>query len=683
MPNDDPIARLFRENPPRSSATLGGPTAAAEEMAQQHQTEAMAEGPPQPSIGSVAAQSAGATLGAMAAPETGAAMGVGAVGAAIRTVGAKVAPRLLQAGLQLLERAPGLVTGTAQLATRATGAGLGALGTGEVFSPYGETSEAASLRRREDFTAGLVGEGVGAGLSAASRVAKARLGKLFGRIDPGRRPLLEPGAEAAQARLEQFGGSLLPGQMTTSPGIDILQNIAQASLTGSGTIATAEFERGYLPAMAAIDDAAGKMAQALTPQQAGDMVKTVISKPLEAQKAFVAAAYKNLDNQLANAGSGPLVDIAPVMSDLERVFATRISRKDPDIGKMMRILGDNPTIGFKEADDVRGWLLSMSRSADPQVDPGIKKYAGRVAAQIESQIDQAANRAGAMGRGLKVAMTQARKMRSMQANYFDEQLIGPLLEKASSEEVAGALLQHGNPSQIEAVFKIVNEPKYRKAIGGNALEYWEKIQSAWVRSQRNASGEGAFGGLDGARLGSSIDHSNGTWEALYPEKQFPGKLKTIRASARALEMIQSRPGGVRSGTVVMQMVQGREFGQALKGIPELLAVGASGTALKYGGMEAAPAAGLILLAPYLTAKVLASKSFSRWLMRRALTSETRVGSKAGSAMGQAVSALIEDKIPFTFLDPSGATTTYDPSRGVQGQYAPSGSLKPVSKIRPQ
>lgn len=675
---DDPIAKLLRDNPPRAITPFDAPSQQTEEAAAQRQSERMAEPPASPSLGSIAAQSAGAMIGAAAGPETLAAGAAGLAGKALIAGGTKLlgSGRFVQAGLQFLDRA--MVSG-AQLGARAGGAGLGALATGQVFHPYGETPEEAQQRRAEDFTAGVVGEGLGAGMTAGTRAAKSKLMQLMGRVNPGRRPLLEPGAVEAQARLAKFGGTMLPGQMTTSSGIDILQNIAQASITGSGVVAKAEYEQGFLPAMAAIDDAMPKVAQALTHKQAGELFTDVIERPLELQKTFVRAAYKNLDNRTAAAGLGPQVNAGVVRNDFAQKFATRLNRGDPTAARILRTIGEDDMLTFTEASDVRSMLLDIYSSRDPAVAPGLKAYAGKVAHQLQDEIEAAGNRIGLQAKPLMVAMNQARKMRTMQADYFPEKLIGPLLEKAAPEDVATTLLQHGNPSQIESVIRIINEPKYRKAIGGDPKEYVEKLRGTWANSQRNASGEGLYGGLDGARLGQSLDHSNGTWEALY--KGSEDQLKTLRTSARALEMIQSRPGGVRSGTVVMQMLQGREVGQTLKGIPELLAVGASGSLMATAGVGAAtaPAAGLILAAPWLTAKILASKNFSRWLMKRALSQDTRLGSNMGSIMAQGISAFIEDKIPFTFLDPTGAVTTFDPQQGTTGKYAPTG--KPVSRMK--
>lgn len=654
------IRRLAQEHAQGigAGATLYGPTPQAENIAQQRQAEAMAAGPPRPTIGEVAAQTVGPVVGAALAPETLAA-----------GVAARFGPKIISQGVQLL--------------TRAGGAAAGGLALGEAFSPSGETPEEAARRRALDVAAGAGGEVLGAGLGAGTRAVPGAVGKfssrlenLFAPLNPKRLPLLEPGAEAAQAALRPFGGSLMAGQMTQSWGIDVVQNIAEASFSGGPVIDYAR-RLNLSAAEAAVAATAPKVAQSVTPQMAGKLVQGLIERPLEAQKAFVRAAYNTLDSRMAAAGYGPAIDLSPIVGRFDKQFASYIEKGSAPILQMRRILNWDRPITFGEADDTVKMLGEIYRSRDPAVDPGLKANAGALIKQVNEAIDATGNRLGNAGQDIVLARDAARQARRTQAEFFNEELIGPLLEKAKPEEAAMALFQRNNPTQIESFRKIVYDPRFRAAIGGNPDDYWLQIQSSWFTQMKQEAGETSYGTFNARKAGAAMDHSNGTFEALFPNQADRTRLRT---SVRAFELIQAKPGGTRSGSVLVQMGQGRDVGQIMGVGANYLTLGLSGYAARGMRPEDAVSAGLILMAPRYLAKTLASPHFSNWLMRRAISQDVRLGSMRTSIMAQAVSALIKDRIPFTFQDPSGATTSYDPNQGMQGQYARP-SYKPTSKMK--
>lgn len=641
-----------------AGATPYGPTPQGEAAAQEHQAEALAAGPPRPTIGEVAAQTVGPVVGAALAPET---LAAGAV--------SRFGSKLISQGVQLL--------------TRAGGAGAGGLALGEAFHPGGETPEEATRRRALDVAAGAGGELAGAALGAGARAVpgavgrfSSRLEKLFAPLNPKRLPLLEPGAVEAQARLEKFGGSLMAGQMTQSWGIDVVQNIAEASFSGGPVIDYAR-RLNLSAAEAAVADAAPKVAQVVTPQQAGQLVQGLIERPLEAQKAFVRAAYNNLDSKMAAAGYGPVIDLTPVLDRFDKSFASYIEKGNPAVLQMRKILSWDRPITFSEADDTVKMLGDIYRSRDPQVAPGLKANAGKLINEINDAIDATGNRLGQAGQDIVLARDAARQARKTQAEFFNEELIGPLLEKAKPEEAAMALFQANNPTQIESFRKIVYEPRFRAAIGGNPDDYWLQIQSSWLTQMRHEAGETSYGSFNAKKAGAAMDHSNGTFEALFPNEM---DRKRLRTSVRAMELIQAKPGGTRSGSVLVQMGQARDVGSMIGAGANWVTLGVGGYAARGMRSEDFATAGLVVLAPRLLAKALASPHFSSWLMRRALSQDVRLGSMRTSIMAQAVSALIKDKIAFSFQDPSGAITTYDPSQGLQGQYA-NPSYKPQSKMK--
>lgn len=634
--------------PLQSMATTGGP-------AFSQTGEPRLEHPGmEPSPGKIIGQTVAGTAGALLAPEALAVAG-----------GLRFAPQLLQTGLQF--------------AMRAAGAGVGIAAEGELTAPKGETPEQKSERRAADFVSGAGGEALGTGLTyGANRALRATSAgaKLLERLRLRRSQALEPGAAEVQRGLREFGGSLLPAQVTRSQLTDSAQNILESTFTSMNTMANAR-QNNVNAAMEWLNTAAPKIAEVSTPTQAGQLIEIMVRNPLAAQKAAVAAAYRTLDGEIQAAGLAPSIDLTPQLRGFENEFSMRLAKADPAAVKIRSYL-DNPTpLTFDEADQIRGMLLDLARKdSASDVSPTLRRYASKVAQDVDQAIEQAAQNAGAVGDRIRTAMEAARGARRMQAEFFDEELIGPLLEKAAPEDVAATFFADNNPTQINALRRIVYEQRFRKAIGGDPNEYWNKIQSYWMWSKRKMEGgERHFHELDGEALGQAMDRSQETFEALYPDKK---QREYVRRSVHALEMTQQKGGGSRSGTVIAQMGQGRYIGNAVQNLGNVVSLGGGGAAAGAGH----PGAGaLLLMAPWVFSKAWASKNFSSWLVARSLAKNVRSSSFLGSVVAQGANALVKDGLPFILYDPAtDSATVHSPTQGTTGQFAPTG--KPVSKIRP-
>lgn len=676
------VEDFFRNHPPGGVgapalsplSTFTGPSAGAEAAIPPEQARVASQGR---DVGPDALQVGGAmvggTIGALAAPETLAGAGAMALGRGALAVGGRVSPALLRIGTQLLSKV-GMGT---QLALRAGSAGLGVQAAGEFTHLGQETPEQTAERRRADFDTGVAGELVGAGLGAGARqLAKARL-KLSEQF-PFLRPRatferLEPGAAEAQAAIRAQGGNIMAGQMTRGFGIDALQNIAQASFSGGGII-EGQTLRNLTAAEAAVANAVPRL-RALTPQDSGRLVQFLIKNPLEAQKVFVREAYENFDRELAASGNVRMVDLRPIKSEFDRRFSTALEGGDPTATKISRYLGlthDEPA-SFGKTEDIRQLISTVYGQRGQDVNPGIAAYAAKVLKQIDEARDQAATVASTFGPRLLAASDAARAARTTQAKFFDEELIGPLLEKVKPEEAATALWQANNPSQVEALHDIVYEPRFRKSIGGDPDAYWEELQSGYFQQLKRDAGQTHYGSFDGEKLGKAIDHSNGTFEAFFPDKL---DQKTIRASVRAMELIQAKPGGTRSGSVLVQMAQGRDVGSLIGQSSNVVINLGAGYYARSASMGDVMKGLGIFFAPRYLAKVMASRPFSDWIQRRALVGAS--GTAASSAFGQLIAAMMKSRIPFTAFDQNGAETSYDPQHGVTGPAAPT---KPQSKYK--
>ena len=633
----------------QSAATTGGPSGS-------QPVDPNLEHPsPEPSAARVAADTVLGSAGALMAPE-----------AAAGAIASRFAPQLIASAVQLL--------------TRGVGAGTGLAASGEIFAKPNETPGEARSRRLFDLGSGVVGEGVGAGVTQAGTRAIGALpaGRAFlDRLTRLRAGKMEPDVPAIQAGLRARGGTLQPGQMTTNPTIDWFQNILESTISSQGPMAASK-ARNVDAAMQWVNEAAPRIAQLATPRQAGELVEMLVRDPLAGQRAVVRVAYRNLDSEIAAARIPPSIDLTPALQNFERDFATRIEKGNPDALRIQHYLTNAQPLTFEQADSIRSMLLDMGRSYGPEVSPTIRNVANHYASEVETSIQTAAQNAGSLGGAIQAAREAAHGARRMQANFFDDELIGPLLEKAAPERVGEAFFADNNPTQIRKLYDIVHEPTFGQYLHEPPEEYWRRIQGAWITRKRTGLGElevapGRFKDLDGKGLGEAMDQSKETFEALYPN---PQERINVRRSARALEMTQSTAGS-RTGTVLAQMAGGRAIGNAVSQMGNMVVLGSMAAAK--GDLQKSF---LIMMTPRVFAKAWASPHFSKWLLQKSLTREFRWSSNAGSLMAQGANALVKDRVHFTLYDPATDTaTTHDPETGTVGPLAPTG--KPTSKIRPQ
>jgi len=252
-------------------------------------------------------------------------------------------------------------------------------------------------------------------------------------------------------------------------------------------------------------------------------------------------------------------------------------------------------------------------------------------------------------------------------DVFNDPIIGNLIGKARPEEIAQSLYQAGSPSRITNVYKILDNPEYRAAIG-NPAELKAVIQNGWASNAflRSTPKGTDFAEPSGKQIMRATTHSRGTFEATFPDKAMQ---ESIKIGARAIEITQSRVGE-KAGTIFFQLKQAGAAGQAA-------------TAAYMGFRGVSPTAIGILAFPTIAAIPLTSRRVVNFMMQRALSKEARRGVLQGRGLGQYMVRLIdaarEDGIPFTYIAPDGQETKHDPKAQGSQIRSPLSSNKPQSK----
>lgn len=736
------------------SATLGGPSPSQEAQA----SGAAARGVPTlgeatpAELGTAAARTTAAGVGidpdnpvASAAVLGGTLVGGPALGLAGRAVGFQraVAPLLLS-GNRLVRAGSPILAGGARMMDRALGASAGALVGGELTASPMETSPEAMSRRLWDAALGAGTEVVGPLGIAAVRTARALPGtayrlmggrtggqsagqyfmdRLLGRSSAA--PLI-PHAEEIQAALRRRGQTATIGQLSTSRWHQTAESLLEAGWTSRGQYGATH--QGALDAAwddwdAALPEFGRRMSQA----ERGTLVDEVIdgsetlknlavdsqynkaralaeSRGVQDNVVFIDEVIRDLynDGPLQNALKGG-DEFAETIWDL----VTKQLANARDLPMIQQAMGTSyAKITFEQAEALRRTLMQIAGSGKQSTVKGTQKLAIGVARSLDRAMD---NSAAALGvPEVRAAYLAARSFTHTASEPFNDKALAALIAsgKVRPEQIAQSLARAGNPGQIQAVMRVVDNPEYQQAVldaiapyGGTTVQDFKDmlvnnyLEDTALRAGRRHSTvpppqPGGIPGLVGAvatpdaspevlkqgsgeRLLTLMTGSKGTFEALVPNVD---ARRNLEVAARTIAAAESR-SKERLATMFFQMSQAATGALAARGLM---------TGFKDGaGMLPA---GLVLL-PRALASFTNAPRVVDWMLRRARTAPGRASNLTGraatqwaiSSTAEYISRLRDAGIPFTYRGPDGQETTFDPSLGVSGQYAPGSGMKPATK----
>lgn len=616
----------------------------------------------------------------------------GAVGG---QVGSRVGGQVVRfASGNLLRSGSPLFQAGMRVFSRATGAGAGSAGGGELTAPLGETTPEAISRRLWDGALGAAGELAAPVGKQAVRFAggiKRHVGQaIFGRTARSAQRIVEGGPEVQRA-LSARGATATFGQLSTGWPARTVENIVEASFGGGPRVAATK-QAARETALQMWRDALPLFGRDLSEQEVGTLVDAAITNTRDAQVAATRGAYNAARNVAASMGVND--DVVPMDSvvtwlaspDPLAVSIRNRAATDPMAQAIVNTIGllSRGPVSFAQAEVVRGELLAIARSAEKDAIQGTAALARPVAKRVDEAIEVAVNSLNVPE--VRSAYLTAREMSKLGQQTFNDEVLGELIGKHRPEQIAQSLHQNGVPSRIDAVHDLIfNHPgriqelQRRAGLPESAVpvqnpdELWAAIQNNWSSNaflRASPGGVGGFAEPSGKQILRTATHSRGTFEAIH---RSPEQRRNIITAARAMEITQSKAGGAKAGTVFFQLKQAGAAAQ-LGAVAYMGINGDTGTALG------------ILAFPMVAALPITSRRVVNFMMERALAAESRRGELTGRVLtqylAQLVNAAVQDGLTFSFTDPQGNTTTHDPRANppTQGPLAPTAAgLKPVSK----
>lgn len=520
-----------------------------------------------------------------------------------------------QAGEAVIPTVIGLGTGNLPLLGRAALQGAAQLGLGQMVG----------LAKGESVEESLVGAAPEAGIATISEIltpaaAKFVLGPATGLVRktgqavregiratrggappvelPGLRGQVVEGGEQAFESAREVGGLLTPGQVSTEPWIDLMENLTTGSLLGGRRVARVRQQTGNL-----LEDAINQTIDQFpdqTREQVFRMIDSAVDNRLMLTKGFARGKYRAADKLLVGLDGEPvpIVDI----SSAKKIIAAeadkaRFRASSPTkINEMNQRLNELPDrLTFEQAQTLRSDLFAISGQLNPTADPildaerGIaKKLAGVVSERISSGAKQANPDAARLIKEANDLWRQ--EIRGEVGSKFMKQLLSRKNDlRGGAEDVLDAILSEGSPGKIRVLRKVVESE-----IRGNRLprNSWEQVQGAFLRRIASQSGDALEKGgrtitrIDGQKLLNNIANmervDGASIQAMFPDKKAVDRIKRLGSAL----------------SIAQRKAEGTQVGGMWIGIGQVAAAGALG-ALLLGFGDATPAsvgtaAGIVL-----------------------------------------------------------------------------------------
>ena len=430
------------------------------------------------------------------------------------------------------------------LASRATGAGTG-MAAGSLIA---ETVDPSERPLKEAGDAFFVGAG--------SEIGASGILKIAGKVGAPLVRKLEAGAEKAIETAQQVGAAVLPGQATRSRIVDLLQNIAEASLLGGGRLAAVK-EKSEQILQGAVERFAGKFTQVRTKEDIGDLMRLVIGESGDAFRAFTRAIAQRVDAT----SSGIQVDLRPAkefaqglieqaQSGIKSASTLRIARN---------ILDKDDFVSFEVGDILRSDLLAVGRQTTDLLPGKASGAAQKLAGILDGQIDDA-------GKILqREDAVQAWRIRNQAVREgkvtFNSRFMRALLNK-NPDEIFQAVIKPGRPTRIRQIREIIlgdvkaakpaklGEVTIKAKLPADA-ELWRSIQGQWIDDVlRNSADDLGRVSADSA-LRQMKRFGDDALKELFPG----GAHETFRRYLRALAIVQKKPTQEGTGRIFIQLTQ--------------------------------------------------------------------------------------------------------------------------------
>jgi len=506
--------------------------------------------------------------------------------------------------------APAVLIGRAAMAvrpalqaavTRMAGAGIGEAGgalTSQTFDPtfnsksdFGEIFESVSKDMLKKAAIGATGEGAG-----------QLIGKGITKVLSKNKKLLDGAEEAVQAIEEQKTkilanpksykqeiqdaveiGQLTPGLLQKGQTIDILENVAESSLFGGGSLRYAK-EGANTIAESGLTDFINAYKVKAGDGALGNLFQRTLTKDLQDFKSIANVKYKAVDDALkgANVDGVDITNLKQFASnELKNLGAKSESTKLKSFLK--GILDEKNFVSFKRANILRGDYLETSRAFTTET---LGKKKGRLASIAASDITDAIDNS-IIPNNVKGLLKEANKHYREGAEVFNDTLFKKIIDNDPDLVYKSIVAAGDRPTLVNKTFDILNK-RIKDVDERNLLK--NKIRGAFLddimtKSQRSNDQFGVE--LDAEKLFKNFAKKEDTFKAMFS----PRELTEFKKFQNALKFAQgrkSKTGGLPGG----MMIQMKQSGA-------LIQIASSASA--YGTGMTGIAAG-ILIAPAVIAK---------------------------------------------------------------------------------
>jgi hypothetical protein len=506
-------------------------------------------------------------------------------------VGSLVAPQI--AGPVALSKAITIARpALQQLVTRMIGAGVGegfAGGVSQFFDPR-ESVVKEVLRAA---TQGIAGEGLGAVINKAIAKALGKNKKLIEGAEEAVETIAKqkekiikfPDSYSKRVQEAARTGNLTPALLQEGQTLDILENVAELSLIGSGGIRFTR-EGAETVAQSGIDDFVKQFKVVADDVEMGNLFQKLLKKDLDVFKKVSGVNYRAVDKKLASDkfADNFQVDLTTIKkwarNEIKNLGAK--SESKPLKSFLDGILKENNYITFKRANNLRGDYLEISRAFTAE---GLGKKRNRLSAIASKEITEAMDGA-AVPDSVKELLANANKFYREGAEVFNTKLFSKIIE-SDPEIVYKSIVASGDrPSLMKRTLEIINKrikDPTKKANLINAIR-GQFLEDALSKSSKTVSQYGTQ--LDASKLNTFLSKKNMFLKELFTPEQITN-LKKFQSALSFSQGVLKKKGGL-PGAIFIQMKQ--------SGAIMALAGGGYATGGAYG------VAGALLLGPAALAK---------------------------------------------------------------------------------
>jgi len=530
-----------------------------------------------PAFGRLALEITGGVVGAIAAPAIAPAVLVGRAAAFLRPALQKTFTSMAGAGFG-----------------EATGAGIS-----QTFDPrfdskddFEKIASDVSKDLLRAFATGATGEG--AGILVNKSIAKV-IGKNKKLIDGAeeaietienqRQKIFTGGENIYGKKLIDAAktGQLTPGLLQEGQTIDLLENIAELSLIGGGSIRYAR-EGAESIAQSGIDDFVKNFKMVSDNNELGVLFQKTLTDDLNAFRSVSNVKYKAVDKALANTNpqAVSILDLKKFANDELKKIGLKTQNKE--IINFLNDINRNPNnLSFQSANKIRSDLLEISREFTTE---GLGKKKQRLAVEMSDKITKAMDNA-IIPIETQQLYKNANKFYREGAEIFNTDLFTKIINN-DPELVYKSIVAAGDRSTlIKKTFDIIDKrikDKTTKLNLKNSIR-GQFLEDAISKSQKTTGQYGPE--LDANKLNNFISKKRLTANAMFEPEQIKNLEKFVNALAFSQGRLKKK-GGL-PGAIFIQMKQSGA----------VMTLAGAGTA---GALGNIPLATSIILGPEVLAK---------------------------------------------------------------------------------